>query len=240
MGLTNLGMALQREGQDTEALVAFRKVISEFWQDESQLVYEPVAKSLVHTGHILSGKGEPDGAIEAYDKVIQRFRNEPIESVRDPLAKAMASKGRLLERIDRWSDEVAAYDGLLSQSAGLEDGSLDELTAEILNRKGRLLGQHGRYADALDAFDQFLQRFRSSTSPEIRAEIPWALEHMALSLYHLERDDEALKYCDEVLSLGADCAGQKVISAAQDLKAVVLKSIRESEKQGENGEPAVE
>lgn len=228
-------MALQREEQDTEALGAFREVISEFWQDESQLVYEPVAKSLVHSGHILSGQGDSDGAIEAYDRVIQRFRKETIESVWDPLAKAMASKGRLLERLDRWSDAVAAYDEMISQFADTEDGSLDELIAEILTRKGRLLGQHGKYSDALDAFDQFLQRFRSSTSSEIRAEIPWALEHMAVSLYCLERDDEALKYCDEVLSLGADVAGEKVISAAQELKAAVLKSISESGKQDEDG-----
>jgi tetratricopeptide (TPR) repeat protein len=236
MGLTNLGMALQRDEQDTEALVAFREVISEFWQDESQLVYEPVAKSLVHSGHILSGQGDSDKAIEAYDRVIQRFRKVPIESVWDPLAKAMASKGRVLERLDRWSDAVAAYDEMISQFPDTKDGSLGELIAEILTRKGRLLGRHGKYAAALDAFDQFLQRFRSSTSSRIRAEIPWALEHMAVSLYCLERDDEALKYCDEVLSLGAEVAGEKVISEAQELKAEVLESIRESGKQDEDGE----
>jgi tetratricopeptide (TPR) repeat protein len=238
--LTNLGMALQREEQGTEALVVFREVISEFGQAESQLLYEPVAKSLVHSGHILRGQGDLDAALEAYDKVIQRFRKEPIESVRDPLAKAMASKGRVLERLDRWSEAVAAYDEMISQSAETKDASLDELAAEILIRKGRLLGQNAKYADALDAFDLFLRRFRSSTSPEIRAEIPWALEYMAVSLYCLERDNEALRYCDEVLSLGADVAGEKVISEAQELKAAVLKSVGESGKQGEDGTPPAE
>jgi tetratricopeptide (TPR) repeat protein len=113
---------------------------------------------------------------------------------------------------------------MLSQCADTEDGSLDEVIAGILRRKGRLLGQCGKPADALNCFDQLIQRFRSSNSPEIQAEIPWALLDMAVALHCLDRDNDAVKYCDEVLNLGADYPDQGVISAAQKRKTMVLET----------------
>src|SRR5579871_2726176 len=220
---TNVGMALQEQKRNSEALEAFRQVVQEFGKDEPIEISEPVAKSLVHIGLLLEAIDDNSGALKAYDEVIERFWKVEYENVYDPVAKALANKTLMLSHLNHTDQAIESATTFIDRFGDKPDRGLLRVVAAVHHARGQSLGKRGDHVKALEDFDWIIDRCSSSDDPEMPKEIALSWANRGVALRLLGQHDEALAAFDEVekmvKNLGLEIVGDVAVLTAMKNKA---------------------
>lgn len=149
------------------------------------------ANALIAKATTLAPLGRREEELATYDEVIDCYGDDPEPVLRRFVAQAMLNKAGELQSLDLFDEVIYHY----AQDLDLV---IIQCVARAFLNSGICLWEAGRRDRAIARFDEAL-RFRQAQDPDIRAVVAQTVMMKARALYTLERFEQALPSCEQVI-----------------------------------------
>ncbi len=197
--LVDRGDALVDLDRLDAALASYRQVVAEFSDVDDDGITERVAAALRKVAGTLQRSGCYEAVAAASDELLARFGNAADLQVREHVAAGLGSKAVALATGRRYAEALAAADemlGYLDASPRLDRPSL---VAYGLQAKALALQKLGRTQEIADLVPRFGGLVEPVADGPAEANVR-VLSCQVRVLRMLDRDEEALACCEELVS----------------------------------------
>lgn len=198
--------------QDSEAIAAIDRLVSLVGDNNHPIsgnTKDPgdqhkIAWALTLKGSRLGDQHQYERGIEAFDSLIKRFAHSDDPTLVESAFDAFINKSVFLRHLDRTNEEIESSRTSISIFRHSDELPMQLRLAKVLLGMAQRLAQLERYGESIAAYAEVIERFESSTHPELYKAVCTAVQHLTAELRDFRRVCKARKLTPRAASAAFD------------------------------------
>ena len=204
IALTKKAFVLRERGLQAEALAACEDALRRLAQENAAQPPLVIAEALHLAGLVLRDLDQPERALDTWDQLLRSFAEDDPATV-EWTCSVLHDKGKLLADANRLEEALAVWEEAVRRFGSNTAETAQEAVVAALIRSGSVLVDLKRPQDALYKLEDVIRRLETTSVESVApAVMAAALLGKAKALVYLDRLQEAVAVCDEVLERHGD------------------------------------
>lgn len=217
--LFGMGNLLLKEGRVTDAENAFNRVLTTYMKLYGENDGR-VALSMSYLARVKCAKGDVNEAIDLYKEALRRLKVSDYIAIDDPIMEKMrVDLAELLHAVGRGEEGRMLLEECLLITEKFKGEGHPSSVSHLVNL-ATSYSQSKLFAEAERLLRMSLQIMLKNVSPDDQS-ITFPMLHLAVTLYNLNRNEEAEKYALEVLRIRERAFGKDSLPVGEALDCLV-------------------
>ncbi|WP_189353748.1 tetratricopeptide repeat protein, partial [Vogesella fluminis] len=134
--LFNRTLTLHQLKRHAEACTTYQQLIDTYASNNTPVIRELVAESMLNMGALLGEMQKQDEAIATFEKLIATYSSDNTPAIREQVAKAMRNMGVAFGKMQKPTEAISTYQQLIDTYSSDTTPAIREQVAKALNGKG--------------------------------------------------------------------------------------------------------
>jgi tetratricopeptide (TPR) repeat protein len=183
------------------------------------------AFALFYEAYATGKLGHSEEAVEIYERLIRDYADLDDPQLHKHVVASLYNRGVEQNKLHREADALVSYDELIKRFEALQP--YGDWVAMASVNKAAIFARRKDMDAALSVSDDLIAKHRLSEDPALIEQVAMAMANKAVTLCSIDRNDEGLRACNELLEYAANHPdiSSPSVSSAKYIKGKCLLSL---------------